>query len=364
MRSCLLDATQQEEPTGGARIASCATLTAMDSVSQLALGAAIGVGVMGRRTAVWKAALWGGIAGTLPDLDVLIDHGDALRNMTLHRGASHAVFWLTLASPLMAALPAVLHRERGHFGRWWLAMWLALVTHPLLDTMTVYGTHLLLPFQAQPLGVGSIFIIDPLYTVPLLVGLTVVLARRDWRGLRWNKFGIAMSTAYLVWSVIAQWHARGIAQEASAARGTPADRLLVTPTPFNTVLWRIVAMREDGSYQEGFYSLFDGGRPLRLTRHEGSPQLRAALGEMEAVQRLASFSRGFYKLHERCGRAWVTDLRMGQEPHYIFSFLVARREGGAWVPVVPRLQGSRGDERRAFAWLWQRLLGHDVAPPP
>ena len=73
----------------------------MDSVTQLALGAAVGVAVMGRRTAVWKAALWGGIAGTLPDLDVFIDHGDALRNMTMHRGASHALFWLALASPLI-----------------------------------------------------------------------------------------------------------------------------------------------------------------------------------------------------------------------------------------------------------------------
>jgi inner membrane protein len=336
----------------------------MDSVTQLALGAAVGVGVMGRRTAVWKAALWGGIAGTLPDLDVLIDHGDALRNMTMHRGASHALFWLTLASPLMAALPAVLHRQRGHFGRWWLAMWLALVTHPLLDTMTVYGTHLLLPFDAQPLGVGSIYIIDPIYTAFLLVGLGVALACRDWRGLRWNKLGIALSTAYLAWSVLAQWHVRGIAQEALALRGAPPERLLVTPTAFNTVLWRIVAMRDDGSYEEGFYSFFDGGRPLRTARYEGgSPRLRDSLRNMESVQRLANFSHGFYKLHERDGSAWVTDLRMGQEPHYVFSFMVARREGSAWVPVVPQLQGSRGDVPRALAWLWQRLRGHDVAPP-
>ena len=84
---------------------------------------------------------------------------------------------------------------------------------------------------------------------------------------------------------------------------------------------------------------------------------------MESGQRLANFSHGFYKLHERDGSAWVTDLRMGQEPYYVFSFMVARREGSTWVPVVPQLQGSRGDVRRALAWLWQRLRGHDVAPP-
>ena len=65
----------------------------MDSLSQIALGAAVGVAVMGRRTAVWKAAAWGAVAGTLPDLDVLIDHGDPVRNMVLHRAESHALFW-------------------------------------------------------------------------------------------------------------------------------------------------------------------------------------------------------------------------------------------------------------------------------
>ena len=60
----------------------------MDSLSQLGLGAACSVAVMGRRTAVWKAALWGGIAGTLPDLDALIDFGDAVSNMTHHRAES------------------------------------------------------------------------------------------------------------------------------------------------------------------------------------------------------------------------------------------------------------------------------------
>ncbi|MFM2450879.1 MAG: hypothetical protein RIS44_3329 [Pseudomonadota bacterium] len=66
----------------------------MDSLSQLALGSSIAVAVMGRRTAVWKAALWGGVAGTLPDLDALVDFGDAVSNMVQHRAQSHGLFYL------------------------------------------------------------------------------------------------------------------------------------------------------------------------------------------------------------------------------------------------------------------------------
>lgn len=333
----------------------------MDSVSQLVLGASVGMAVMGRRTAAWKAALWGGVAGTLPDLDVLIDHGDALSNMVLHRAESHALFWLTLASPALAAVPALLHGERAHFKHWWLAMWLALVTHPLLDAMTVYGTQLLLPFTNHPFGVGSVFIIDPLYTLPLLAGVVAGVARSGWKGLPWVHAGLVLSSAYLAWSVAAQWHVRGLAQASLAGQGPPPP-LLVTPAPFNTLLWRIVAMRPDGSYDEGFRSLLDGDRPIRWERFEAPPPPEA-VRTLPAVQRLGRFSHGFYKVRVRDGNAWVTDLRMGQEPNYSFSFRVAREQGGVWQPVEPRNEGSRGDVGQGLAWIWQRMWGRDVAPP-
>jgi inner membrane protein len=84
----------------------------MDSLSQFALGAAVAVALVGRRTAVWKAALWGGVVGTLPDLDALVDHGDAVRNMVLHRAETHAIFWQTLASvPLAAGITVLMSRS-------------------------------------------------------------------------------------------------------------------------------------------------------------------------------------------------------------------------------------------------------------
>lgn len=83
----------------------------MDSISQAALGSAIVLATMGRRTAAWKAALWGAVAGTLPDLDALIDHGDALLNMVLHRAESHSLFYLALASAPLGWLVARLQGE-------------------------------------------------------------------------------------------------------------------------------------------------------------------------------------------------------------------------------------------------------------
>lgn len=217
--------------------------------------------------------------------------------------------------------------------------------------------QLLLPFTNHPFGVGSMFIIDPLYTLPLLVGLVVGVARHQGRGLPWVHAGLVLSTSYLAWSVAAQWQVRSLAQ-ASLSRQVPPPALLVTPAPFNTLLWRIVAMHPDGSYDEGFRSLLDGDRPIRWERY-GAPAPEA-VRTLPTVQRLASFSHGFYKVHTRDGAAWVTDLRMGQEPNYSFSFIVARQHGSGWSPVVPRNEGSRGDLRRGLAWVWERMWGADV----
>ena len=382
----------------------------MDSLSQLALGAAVGVAVMGRRTAPWKAAMWGGVLGTLPDLDALIDHGDPVLNMVLHRAETHALFWQSLAALPLAALITFLSRAGpalpsgsgiasgpglqvagsppatrwADFPEWLLTVWLVLVTHALLDAMTVYGTRLALPFSAQPYGVGSIFIIDPLYTLPLLLGLLATLLSRSGRAAgatelstpsmggrraragRWNLIGLALSTAYLGWSAAAQHHVAGLvhAQLAQGPEATSVERVLVTPTPFNTALWRVVVMRPD-RYEEGFYALADQGRPVRFRAYARDAELFKQVQAMEAVGHIAAFSRGFFRVVERDGAVRITDLRMGQEPSYVFSFEVARR-GSALQPLQPtRSVGGRDDVDLAagLRWLWARAGGQDLDPP-
>jgi inner membrane protein len=334
----------------------------MDSLSQLVLGASIGVAVMGRRTAVWKAALWGGVAGTLPDLDVFISYGDAVRDMTFHRTESHAFFYLTLIAPLIAWLVSKLHGEMALFKRWLLALWLALVTHPILDATTIYGTQFFLPFTDSPYGTGSMFIIDPLYTLPLLIGVIVALSRKSFAGLPWNAAGLVISTAYLGWSMIAQAQVESIVRAQLAAQGQGRAKFFATPTPLNTIAWRIVVMQSNG-YSEGFYSFLDTDKQINFDTFPSQPALINEIKGNWAAERMAWFTHGFYSLREVKGEAILTDLRMGQEPAYVFQFALARREGNAWKEITPIARGSRGDAAKALPWLWARIKGQDIPPP-
>ncbi len=336
----------------------------MDSLSQLALGAAVGVAVMGRHTSLAKAAGWGALLGTLPDLDVFIDHGDALLNMTRHRAESHALFWLSLAGPLFGLLIARLHGEWAVWRRWCLAAWLALITHPLLDFMTVYGTQLALPFSNHPYGVGSVFIIAPLYTLPLLIGLLLALAWRRHPGLalRANAVGLVLSTAYLAWGVAVQAHVTTLAQASLARQGIEAQALLVTPTPFNSVLWRVVATTPT-HYHEGFYSLLDAGQEPLWERHDRGAALMQAYAGDPNFERLQRFAQGLVAMRSVEGRAQLSDLRMGQTPTFTFSFDVGPAQGPATEPQAALSRGSRPDLQRALSRMWARLGGQPVPPP-
>lgn len=252
---------------------------------------------------------------------------------------------------------------QAQWRRWWLALWLALVTHPLLDAMTVYGTRLALPFSDHPYAVGSVFIVDPLYTLPLLAGAGAALALRDARRARLaNAAGLAISTAYLGWGWAVQQHVEGVARASLAAQGIAAERLLVTPAPFNSLLWRIVAV--DGErFLEGYHSLLDARPHVAFDAFDRGAGLLAEAAGIDAVQRVAAFSKGWYKLRQDGAQLLVSDLRMGAEPRYTFTFVVAERRS-ALVPLAPpRYAGERPELGRALPWLWRRMLGEPLPPP-
>lgn len=333
----------------------------MDSVSQIALGSALAIATMGRRTAVWKAALWGAVAGTLPDLDVVIDHGNALANMVNHRGNSHSLLYLFLLAPLLGWGMARLHGEGMHWRRWWLAMALVLVTHPILDWFTIYGTQLLRPFSTEAYGLGSVFVIDPLYTLPLLVGVGIALCRKSFAGLRANQIGLALSSLYLAWGVLAQQHVIGISQASLADQRLAAPQLLVTPTPLNTLLWRAVAM-DDTHYWEGYYSLFDADREMTWTRHERGTDLQARYAaQAPAIAQLARFADGFVKLEQQGDALYLSDLRMGSEGRYSFRFRLGSAADVAAGRVKVEQQALDFPVRAALVELWQRIWSRPKA---
>ena len=334
----------------------------MDSLSQAVLGAAVAAACVPARHRR-KALLLGAALGTLPDLDVLIDYGDGVSNMTFHRGFSHSLFVLPLVGALLwVALRAAWAPVREAPRAWLVAVLLTLITHPLLDAFTVYGTQVFWPLSTPPVMGGSLFIIDPLYTLPLLVAMLVAaFAGEAPRGAVALAFGLSLSTAYAGWSVIAQRHVDSIAAASLAGTAHADAPRLVVAMPFNTLLWRIVVLTP-GGYLEGERSLVADAGPIRFIQHRFNRTLLHEAGDVWAVQRLLWFSHGFQRADVVDGELRLADLRMGQHPTFFFTHVVGRREGGVWGPADNRQIEQPRVREGQLAGLWRRVWSGEPIP--
>jgi len=327
----------------------------MDSLTQVALGAAVGEAVLGRKVGR-KAALWGAVCGTMPDLDVFVPMGDPIKDFTYHRSFSHSIFVLSLLTPLIVWLILKLHpKARLYRTQWIWLVWLCLITHVLLDSFTVYGTQIFWPLWTTPMTWSSIFIIDPLYTLPLLFGViaALVAARRKTWGHKANWVGLVLSSLYLTWTVGAKLHVEQVADRALAQLPAQSPRVLTTPAPLNSLLWRILVV-DDEHYYEGFYSLLDEDEKVRFERYPRSPELLDALSDSWPVRRLQWFTKGFYAASLDGGDIVFTDLRMGLEPEYVFRFKVG--ELGNPHPRTVPVEGLTGlRDYGRLRWVWARI---------
>lgn len=327
----------------------------MDSLSQIALGAAVSMAVFRQRQPLWKSALLGAIAGTLPDLDVLLSFDDPISEMTRHRAESHGLFYLTLACWPLAWLWRTLAGRHGSYQRCWWALWAVLITHPLLDFLTIYGTQLAQPFSDYAYGSGSIFVIDPLYTLPLLLGIILTLRRQQ---LHWNHAMLGLSTLYLLFGLGAQQHVR---QQVASSVPSDADAstLLVTATPFNTLVWQVLVLGPNHFY-EGFYALADAGANVQWRAWPRDAALLAQYQQEPLVHQLTRFSHQYVSLTAAGDQLVLSDLRMGLAPHYSFRFEFRRQpDGRLSAPIQLPLAGRDGQIKQVLHWLADRARGNN-----
>lgn len=315
----------------------------MDSATQFLLGASISGAAMGPRLGA-RALLIGGLVATLPDLDSLIQMGNEIDDMTYHRGASHSVLVQTAAAPVIAlAVTRVVREAREHWKPLLLTVWLCLVTHSVLDSLTTYGTQILWPLDiGPPVALPSIFIIDPLYSGLLLAGvlLACLWRRRQERAVRAVRVLLLLSTVYLGVGVTGHLIVQARAESHPDFAG---KRVHVQPAPFNILFWQVLAVDRD-RYVTGLTSLI--GCPIvHVSSHERLAQAPNGIEPPDSARRLEWFTDGFYTYQDKGDTVAIADLRIGFHPNFVFSFAIARRQSETFAAIDPvqiELSRSRG----------------------
>jgi inner membrane protein len=327
----------------------------MDSLTQLTFGAACGEALLGQKVGR-KALVWGAVLGTLPDLDVFIPLGGPINDFVYHRGFSHSLLLLALLSPMIAWLILKIHPDtRRYYRRWLLLSLIVLEASVLLDLMTIYGTQIFWPIDTTPMAIPVLFIIDPLFTVPILIGVlaALVLKRHRPLGHRLNSVGLFLSLAYLTWAICVGEFVERRVTEKLAGQKVTYSQLISSPAPFTTLLWRVVGIDED-RYFETYFSLFDRDAPLSVDYYPRNLALMDTIEGHPPVVKLKWFTRGYYAFSNEGNYIAMTDLRMGSEPDYVFRFKVAKLNDSHPKPIADERLKTTQDWRR-LVWVWKRI---------
>ncbi len=333
----------------------------MDSLTQIVLGAAVGEAVLGKKIGN-RAMIWGAVAGTIPDLDIVWRYlTDTITATEMHRGFSHSIVFSILAAPFLGWLVHQLKKRPDVGWKGWskLFFW-GLFTHPLLDAFTTWGTQIFWPFNWR-VAFNSVFVIDPLYTVPFLI--CVLIAATKKRGSlsrkRTNNLGIYMSTAYLLLTVVIKYVAHQKVVENLEQQGITYTQISTRPAPMNTVLWNInVDAGED--YLIGDYSFFDS-KPISFKAYPKKRSESEALINRSEVQRLITISEGWYIL-EKIQDEWIyNDLRFGliaidpDNPQFVFRYKLEENSG---TITATEDRPDPSNMNAVLGNLWTRIKGN------
>lgn len=357
----------------------------MDSITQFVLGAAVGEATL-KPTSLNSepqkprfglgAFILGGLVATLPDLDVLFRPWlNGPQALGFHRGVSHSLFFCTLVSlPIALVLRRLFPKHDLSLKRWTVFVWLALNTHWMIDSLTTYGTQVFLPFSNYPVNIGSVFIIDPLYTIPLfLCTIFSLFKERGGRPISPGgvRFGLALSTFYLLLTLGSKYVVLQRFEDSLKQEGISYQQMITNPTPFNSILWYCYADTGEHIWV-GDSSLLDPiDRKIKWQKIPKNPNLFPDFGKGPAGRRLLWFSRGFYRLDKIEGKPVFIDLRFGrlktwlkpvapEGTDYVFTFtLKPEKDRGPYNDFGRRRPGNPGGK---IPWnlIYRRILGQEV----
>ena len=286
----------------------------MDSITHIVFGAAIGEAIMGKQIGK-RAMLWGAMAASLPDIDVVFTpFFTGIDRLLVHRGITHSIFFMLIISPLLGILfSKIKFKRQVDWKRWNILFLLGIGSHLLIDSFTAYGTGWFEPFSNYRVTFNNIFVADPFYTIALLISffaLSVLKPDSPKRKI-WNMSGLIISSLYLVYTFYNKWNVDSVFEKSLQTQNIPYTRYFTTPTPLNNFLWMLVAEEKEG-YKIGYYSVFDTKEDISFQSVPRNQSLLDSFSQSTEIQKLKLFSDNYYSVAKTDSGLFFYDLRFGK----------------------------------------------------
>lgn len=288
----------------------------MDPISQGVVGASFSQSTVKKTVNLKIATILGFLSGMAPDLDVLIrSENDPLLGLEFHRQFTHSLFFIPFGGLLCALIANVFLKKKVSFIHTYIFCTVGWATHGLLDACTTYGTLLFWPFSYQRVAWNNVSIIDPLFTIPVLVLMILTLIKKKKSFAQWACIYIV---AYLSLGLVQAQRVKYFMKSKVIHQQHQIEKIMVSPSFANLLLWRTVYEYEGYYYanavRAGFtQQMFPGEKIKKFEKHKDLPWLEQGSVQDKDIERFRWFTNGYLAWSEN-NPYMIQDVRYAMSP--------------------------------------------------
>ena len=332
----------------------------MDPLTQGVVGS-IGATQAAKKTHIVIASMLGFLSGLTPDLDVLIrSDADPLFALEFHRQFTHSLFFIPVGGVICALFFYwVFARKKLSFKYTYLFCTLGYATHALLDACTTYGTLLFWPFSLERFAWNNISIIDPLFTLPILV---LIACNIKFKRRLLSVSALVWALMYLSLGLIQRERAEAAGWVLAQNRGLELTSLEVKPSFANIFVWKIVSSTKDAYYVDAVKVgvsktlFFEGERVEKLNVVRDFPWLDQDSQQSIDIERFRWFSNGYLAVSSNDANM-IVDMRYSMLPNEVSALWGIRLDPSASKGEhVEYIEMTDDRDPAVFAKLWNMIV--------
>jgi len=289
----------------------------MDPISQGTVGAAFAQSTA-YKTNIIKIGIIGFLAGLAPDLDVFIRSStDPILSLEYHRQFTHSLFFIPFGALIVTLVIFPLVKKSLSLKTVYVASFFGYTTHGFLDACTSYGTLLFWPFSNERVTWNNISVVDPIFTIPVLVLVATAIINRK---PLFSFFAIGWMTFYLLLGFVQYERAFLVANDIAHSRGHNPERLTLKPSFGNLILWKSIYQYEENFYVDAIRTALSStwclGESIRMFDYQYHlPNLDIESQQRKDIERFRWFSQDYLGFDYE--KSLVTDVRYSMVPNQI-----------------------------------------------
>ena len=293
----------------------------MDPLSQGVIGASLAQSTVKNKGYLVSAGILGFLSGMAPDLDIFIrSEQDPLLFLEYHRQFTHSLVFIPIGGLICASILFFILRlkKKLPFKEAWIFSTLGYGTHGLLDACTSYGTLLLWPFSYNRISWNNISIIDPLFTLPILI---LILISVFLKKTLLARMALIWGLLYLALGVVQHNKAKNITKELAEERGHTIERLQIKPTIGNIFLWKSIYESSGYFYTDGISmypnpKIYIGEKIKKFNMDDDFLWLNKESQQAKDIKRFEWFSGGYIAV-SKTNPNQIFDIRYSMLPNEI-----------------------------------------------